>query len=258
MAHGESAAVVLGASMSGLLAARALSRHFQSLTVVERDVLPDAESVRKGVPQSGHAHGLLASGYGVMDAYFPGLMDELEARGACRGDVAGDFLWFQFGRWKLRHRSGLRGITVSRPCLEAAVRRRVQAIPNVTFLEGFDGVGPAFGRGRVRGLVVRPHGSDTKRTLDAHLVVDASGRGSRSPAWLDELGFGRPREVAVRVNVGYATRIFERRSGEFFDSIRWRGGGHAADRNARVCGPGRGRRSLAGDPHGHDGGLPTH
>jgi hypothetical protein len=64
-----------------------------------------------------------------MDQYFPGLMEELEARGAPRGDVVGDFLWFQYGRWKLRHPSGLRGITVSRPCLEGAVRRRVRLLP---------------------------------------------------------------------------------------------------------------------------------
>jgi hypothetical protein len=67
--------------MSGLLAARALSDHFERITVVERDVLPESAEVRKGVPQSAHAHGLLASGYRAMDEYFPGMMDELEARG---------------------------------------------------------------------------------------------------------------------------------------------------------------------------------
>ena len=101
--------------MCGLLATRALSDHFERVTVVERDVLKDGDDARKGVPQAVHAHGLMASGYRVMDAYFPGMMDELEALGAPRGDVVGDFLWFQYGRWKLRHRSGLRGITVSSP-----------------------------------------------------------------------------------------------------------------------------------------------
>jgi 2-polyprenyl-6-methoxyphenol hydroxylase-like FAD-dependent oxidoreductase len=216
-----SSAVVLGASMSGLLVARALSRHFERVTIVERDVLPARGDVRKGVPQSAHAHGLLASGYRVMDRYFPGMMDELEALGAPRGDVVGDFLWFQYGRWKLRHRSGLRGITVSRPCLEAAIRQRVKALPNVTFREGWDGLGPAFdaGRGRVTGLVVRERAQGSQETLDADLVVDASGRGSQSPKWLDELGCGRPAETVVKVDVGYATRTFQRRRGEFFDSI---------------------------------------
>lgn len=132
----DSSAVVLGASISGLLAARALSGYFEHITVVERDALRDGEEVRKGVPQSPHAHGLLASGYRVMDKYFPGMMDELEALGAPRGDVTGDFLWFQYGRWKLRHNSGLRGIAVSRPCLKAAIRHRVKALSNVTFPRG--------------------------------------------------------------------------------------------------------------------------
>src|SRR5215470_4716379 len=160
--------------MGGLLAARALSGHFERVTVIERDVLPAGEVVRKGVPQSGHAHGLLASGYRVMDAYFPGMMDGLEALGAPRGDVVGDFLWFQYGRWKLRHPAGLRGITVSRPCLEAAIRRRVKALANVAFLEGADGLRPAFdaAAGRVTGLVVRRRDQDVEETLDADLVVD--------------------------------------------------------------------------------------
>src|SRR5580765_1559936 len=142
MSNRHGSAVVVGASIGGLLAARALSAHFDQITIVERDRLPEEPVVRKGVPQSAHAHGLLASGYRVMDGYFPGMMDELEALGAPRGDVVGDFLWFQCGRWKLRHHSGLRCITVSRPCLEAAVRRRVQALRNVTVLDGAVGVMP--------------------------------------------------------------------------------------------------------------------
>src|SRR5262249_14239375 len=91
-------AVVLGASMAGLSAARALTNHFERVTIVDRDALNDAAEVRKGVPQGAHAHGLLASGYRVLDEYFPGMMDQLEADGAMRGDVTGDFLWFGFGR----------------------------------------------------------------------------------------------------------------------------------------------------------------
>ena len=214
-------AVVVGASMGGLLAVRALSGHFERITVVERDVLPDSEEARKGVPQSAHAHGLLASGYGIIDAYFPDIMAELEARGAPRGDVVGDFLWFQYGHWKLRHDSGLRGITVSRPCLESAVRQRVKALRNVTFLEGADAVRPTFDGAtrRVTGLVVRPRDRGVEQTLEADLVVDASGRGSQSPKWLEQMGCGRPEEVSVQVNVGYATRTFARKPGEFFGSM---------------------------------------
>src|SRR5262249_44782455 len=207
-------AIVLGASMSGVLAARVLSNHFDRVIIVERDALPGAPEPRKGVPQAAHAHGLLASGYRVMDVYFPGMMDELDAAGAPRGDVVGTVLWFQYGRWKLRHHSGLRGIAVSRPCLETAIRRRVATLPNVTFLEDTSAVRPAFdpGASRVTGLVVRPRSGGAETAIGADLVVDASGRGSQSPRWLEEWGFGRRETLTVKVDVGYATRTFERRS----------------------------------------------
>jgi 2-polyprenyl-6-methoxyphenol hydroxylase-like FAD-dependent oxidoreductase len=55
-------AIVIGASMGGLLAARALTEHYDVVTLVERDELPDADEPRKGVPQGRHTHGLLARG----------------------------------------------------------------------------------------------------------------------------------------------------------------------------------------------------
>ena len=221
MANPYSSAVIVGASMSGLLAARAFSNYFERVTVIERDVLPSSPELRRGVPQSAHAHGLLASGYRVLDTYFPGLIAELEVLGAPTGDVAGSFLWFQYGRWKLRHESGLRGITVSRPCLEYAVRRHVAAHRNVTFLDGTAAVKPRFdaAAARVTGVVVQPRDGTPETTLDADLVVDATGRGSQSPKWLEEWGYGQPPITTVTVNVGYSTRIFERRPGEFFNSM---------------------------------------
>ena len=218
--NGRSAAV-LGASMAGLLTARALSDHFDNVTIVERDQLPFDSANRKGVPQGNHAHGLLASGYRVIDGFFPGLMDELEAGGAPRGDVVGDFLWYQYGHWKLRHQSGLRGITVSRPALESAIRSRVRAIPNVTFLEEYDAEHPAFDAATkaVSGIVAKERNSGAEETIAANLVVDTSGRGSQSPKWLQEWGFDPPPISTVRTDVGYATRVFERKPGDFRDSM---------------------------------------
>ena len=220
MAGHSSSAVILGASMSGLLAARALSGAFNRVTVVERDPLSESPDLRQGVPQAAHAHGLLASGYRIMDAYLPGLMNELESLGASRGDVVGDFLWFQYGRWKLRYNSGLGGIVLSRPFLEAAIRRAVRAIPNVTFLDGTPCVKPVFdpASNRVTGLTVQRRGN-AEEMIEADLVVDASGRGSQSPKWLQDWGFGSPEILQVRVDVGYATRVFERRPGDFFNAM---------------------------------------
>src|SRR5690349_7805128 len=102
MTANRSHAIVLGASMAGLSAARALTNHFGRVTLVERDELGPASVARMGVPQGQHAHGLLPSGYRVLTEYFPGLSEELVADGAIPGDLTGDFLWFQYGGWKLR------------------------------------------------------------------------------------------------------------------------------------------------------------
>ena len=77
MAHLGRHAIVIGASMRGLLAARALADHYKEVTVLERDALPEAHEPRKGVPQGRHAHGLLARGREVLDQFFPGLSDEM-------------------------------------------------------------------------------------------------------------------------------------------------------------------------------------
>ncbi|HYC64761.1 MAG TPA: FAD-dependent oxidoreductase [Reyranellaceae bacterium] len=211
-------AIVLGGSMAGLATARALINHFDRVTLVERDDLPPGTGIRKGVPQSQHAHGLLPSGYRILDDYFPGMMDELVAGGAMRGDLTGDFLWYQYGGWKLRADCGLGAIVVSRPFLERAVRERVVALPKVTLLPGHDVEEPLHDRAarRVTGVRVRNRSTGEVATLEADLAVDALGRGSPSPKWLADWGHGTVAESNVMIDVGYATGVFERRPGDLY------------------------------------------
>src|SRR6266508_4451371 len=75
-------AVVLGASMGGLLAARVLADAYQRVTVVERDLLPETAEHRRGVPQGRHAHLLVPRGAQILDELFPGLLDDLVTGGA--------------------------------------------------------------------------------------------------------------------------------------------------------------------------------
>lgn len=219
MSEGQTHAVVLGASIAGLAAARVLSAFFERVTLIERDRLDETEArreSRKGVPQGSQGHGILTSGYRLLERYFPGLVGELVAAGAQRADTTGDFLWYQFGGWKLRADSGLEGLVVSRPLLDLHVLRRVRALPNVRVLDGHEGLEPILERDRVRGIRVRER--DTKRELaiDADLVLDASGRASRAPKWLSETGFGRVSESLVKVDVGYASAYFERRPDDLY------------------------------------------
>ena len=90
MKHIGQHAIVVGASMGGLLAARALSDFYAVVTVLERDGFPQSDIARKGVPQGRHAHGLLARGRNVIESFFPGWTDEVVASGGVRGDIAGD------------------------------------------------------------------------------------------------------------------------------------------------------------------------
>jgi 2-polyprenyl-6-methoxyphenol hydroxylase-like FAD-dependent oxidoreductase len=220
MATGRRHAIVLGGSMAGLGAVRALVDRFDTVTLVERDALVGCAGSRKGVPQGQHAHGLLPAGYRILSAYFPGMMDELVADGALPGDLTGDFLWFQYGGWKLRADSGLQGIVVSRPHLERKVRERVLALPTLTLLQGHDGEEPVFDKAsrRVTGLRVRDRASGATTVIEADLVVDALGRGSPSPIWLAGWGYGPVEETRVAVDVGYATAVFERRPGDLYGS----------------------------------------
>lgn len=215
-------AIVMGGSMAGLAVARALAPHFGEVTLIERDRLDDdgAGPSRKGVPQGNHGHALLAAGQRILETWFPGLVEELIAHGAVEGDATGDFLWFQFGAWKLREPSGLRGILTTRPALEVGVRGRVRGLANVSLLDGHTVDEPVYdpGSARVTGVRVTSAAGEV-RVLNADLVVDATGRASATPRWLQAWGYAAPDETTVDIDVGYTSTFFERRPGDVRGSI---------------------------------------
>jgi 2-polyprenyl-6-methoxyphenol hydroxylase-like FAD-dependent oxidoreductase len=209
-------AIVIGGSMAGLVTARVLSERFARVSVLDRDALPLMHVPRKGVPQGWHGHGVLASGLRGLTRLFPTLNADLVAAGAIQGDIVGSVRWFQHGRYKARFNSGLEGVLLSRPLLEGIVRRHVLAIPNVDLVAHTHVVGLSAEGSRVTGVRLRrdDHGGGPSRfdaTSLADLVVDASGRASRSPEWLEQLGYERPRVDEVRVGLGYTTRTYVRR-----------------------------------------------
>jgi len=204
-------AVVLGASMAGLLAAKVLSDSYGQVTVIDRDELPEASTHRRGVPHGRHIHGLLARGQQALEELFPGLTAELVAHGVPAGDMQADTRLFFSGHRLRQAPAGLVVLCASRPVLEGRVRARVRALPNVRLVDRCDVVGLATtpDRRRVTGarLLRRADGS-AEEALGADLVVDATGRGARTPAWLEALGYPRPEREQVRVGLGYASRIY--------------------------------------------------
>ncbi|GAT67171.1 FAD-dependent monooxygenase [Planomonospora sp. ID91781] len=210
--HVGNRAVVLGGGMAGLLAARVLSEAYADVLVVDRDTLSGVAGPRRGVPQGRHAHALLARGQQILEELFPGLGDEFAAAGVPAGDLAGDLRWYFNGRRLRPARSGLVSVSATRPVLEARVRARVAALPNVGFLERHAvlSLRSTPGGKRITGVRVAAaeDGAGPGRTLEADLVVDATGRGSRTPAWLEELGHGRPEEERIKVGLAYTTRHY--------------------------------------------------
>ena len=209
--HGQ--AVVIGAGIAGLLAARVLSDHFQRVTVIERDSLSDLPDARKGVPQGRHVHALLIRGQQIVGQLFPGLVHHLIAEGAPAVRLGRDLRWFHFGCWKKNFASDLTSLAVSRPLLELEVRRRVQELSNVTIVDGtvVTRYVADWERARLTGVCIRGRNPQMpEETLHADLVVDASGRGSQTPQRLSELGYVRPQESLVDVDYVYASRVYER------------------------------------------------
>ncbi|MEV4478279.1 FAD-dependent oxidoreductase [Micromonospora coxensis] len=210
-------AVVVGASMGGLLAARALSDAYDEVLLLDRDALPETPTSRRGVPQGRQLHVLLDRGRQVLAELFPGIGAELTARGACPVDLHGEVHWYNDGHRMRRAPSDLIAYGMSRPLLEQVVRERVAALPGVRVLAGHEVTGllTAGDGSRVTGVRVVPGGDDrTEIAIEADLVVDAGGRGSRSPVWLAELGYPTAPEERVEINVTYVTRTYRREPGQ--------------------------------------------
>jgi 2-polyprenyl-6-methoxyphenol hydroxylase-like FAD-dependent oxidoreductase len=200
-------AVVVGASMAGLCAARVAAERFDHVIVVDRDALPEAAAARPHVPQGRQPHLLLVSGARLLEGWFPGIVEELLDRGAVDLDLCADFRWHQAGGVLRRPTSDLRGPAMSRPLLEQVMRRRVADLPHVDVRGGTPIVGltvDASGS-RVTGVRLQDGGA-----LAADLVVDATGRSAHSLAWLGELGFEPPRTSVVRVDTRYVSRAYRR------------------------------------------------
>ena len=206
-------AIVLGAGMAGLLAARVLSEFYDSVSVVERDRLPDYPCHRRGIPQGRHIHNFYSRGLQVLDDLFPGLLKNLARAGAVvvdDGELSNFYV--RSGRYEMKTSgkfadpAALALHMASRPFVEFHLRRRVKALPNVTFLDGHDVVELVTTGDIVNGVRIIRRYNGLLTTLDADLVVDAMGRGARTPALLESLGYQRPSENHVAARYGYVSQ----------------------------------------------------
>jgi 2-polyprenyl-6-methoxyphenol hydroxylase-like FAD-dependent oxidoreductase len=202
-------AIVLGARLAGLLAARTLSDTFDDVLLIERADLPDTAAPRPTVPQGRHGHGLLAGGIEALERLLPGLIAELMANGCQSGDNLRDVSWIFGGRRLAVGDSGVPGLAVARPLLEHAIRRRVLARRGVRIRTGARAVALVIADGRVTGVRIATH-DGAEETVSAALVVDALGRTSPLPELLEAAGYAAPRVEEVALQTNYVSRMYRR------------------------------------------------
>ena len=196
-------AIVIGGSMAGLLTARVLSDYFERVTIFEADTPPDEAVPRKGVPQGNHIHGLLSGGAAVLRKYFPGIHDDLIAAGADYGDPTIKWRMFMGGTWNPRIASGMKSYVMSRPLLEATVRKHTLAIPNIELhtASAVSGYASNDANTIVTGVTLEASGEH----IAADFVADVSGRNSKASEWIKQMGFTPPPRSNIGIDVGYTT-----------------------------------------------------
>jgi 2-polyprenyl-6-methoxyphenol hydroxylase-like FAD-dependent oxidoreductase len=200
-------AVVIGASMAGLLAARALADTYERVTVVERDELPAGAEQRRAIPQGRHVHALLPRGQQELELLLPGITAELIDAGALTYEALSEMYFSVHGHPVARVAMNRDTLLASRPLIEAQVRRRVRDLPGVEIRDRCDVAGLVAAPDRITGVRVLPRADGSaEEVLAADLVVAAGGRAGRLIAWLEGLGYPRPQEDRVAIDLLYASR----------------------------------------------------
>lgn len=207
----EGHAVVVGGSMAGLLAARVLSDGFDTVTVIDRDQMPTSPATRDGVPQARQPHVLLEAGRATLEDLFPGYGEALISAGGLLVDGASDFKYFDEGGYVADGPTRQLMYFASRPLIESILRRRVADLDGVRirsdchFIDYLDDDGGT----NLDGVVIRGDGTEQEK-IRADLVVDATGRTSRTPKWLENNGYASPDLAEVYIDLVYCSILIER------------------------------------------------
>jgi flavin-dependent dehydrogenase len=193
--------VIIGASLAGLFAAAAAVGSGARTLIIERDVLPDEPTPRKGVPQGRQPHVLLHRGMLAAEKLLPGIREDLVRHGAVPFDT-GTMAWLGEYGWLPTWIPGYEMVSATRPLLEHLVRERVRDLEGVRLHEGVR-VTELQRDGRTWHVVC-----EDGTSVRADLVIDASGRSSRLPHWLGKLGVPPTQPLTVDARLGYACRTY--------------------------------------------------
>jgi 2-polyprenyl-6-methoxyphenol hydroxylase-like FAD-dependent oxidoreductase len=206
VAHAGNHAVVVGAGMAGLLAARVLADVFDRVTAVESDPLPDEPVPRRGAPQGHHAHLLQTAGREILEDLLPGFGEKLLSDGGLVIDTLSDLRHYEKGGVLADGSRRLSTYCATRPLIELTVRRCVSEFDSITIRSGCQSLGYLTdGASKdVEGIRLREPTGETA-DLTADLVVDATGRTSSTATWLADHGYARPAVDEVTIDLAYSS-----------------------------------------------------
>lgn len=211
-------AIVIGGSMAGKFAAKALSTSFKEVIILEVGDKWDGKASRKRVPQSDHPHVLLKGGEKAIEELFPTITNELIKAGSIINNFTRDLKWHQFGLWKQPFIGEVHMIQQSRPLLEWHIQKRIDQISNITitYKTLVNGLLVDGKLNKVCGVKVKYLETGMQEEVHADIVVDASGFGSKSMEWLREYEI-EVQEEKVRIDLFYATKMFQLKENEELD-----------------------------------------
>jgi len=195
------------------MTARVLSEYFDQVLAIDRDDIEDRPVVHKSVPQGHHLHAFLQGGLNVVSSLYPSITEELRRLGATRIAMGRNAVWYTpngkaynfTGSVRTPFDSGLEGFCASRGLLEFVIRRRTSAISNIHFEYG-----TAITELICRDTTVVGVRTADSRSIEADLVVDATGRARRARQWLAAIGFSSPDETEIGLDTAYSTANFRR------------------------------------------------
>ncbi|MED2843477.1 FAD/NAD(P)-binding protein [Bacillus toyonensis] len=211
-------AIVIGGSMAGKFAAKALSTSFKEVIILEVGDKWDGKASRKRVPQSDHPHVLLKGGEKAIEELFPTITNELIKAGSIINNFTRDLKWHQFGLWKQPFIGEVHMIQQSRPLLEWHIQKRIDQISNITitYKTLVNGLLVDGKLNKVCGVKVKYLETGMQEEVHADIVIDASGFGSKSMEWLREYEI-EVQEEKVRIDLFYATKMFQLKENEELD-----------------------------------------
>jgi 2-polyprenyl-6-methoxyphenol hydroxylase-like FAD-dependent oxidoreductase len=206
-------AIVIGAGMAGLITARVLADGFEEVLIIDRDTLPDSPAARSGVPQNRHLHAIHGSAQTILDQLFPSYSSMLESAGAVSIDVMKEFDIYLAGDYLAPgHSSGLI-YCASRPLFEYVLRTRVENHSAIECWAGCHFLDYSFDNDGncLNGIIIREEGQSEQELL-GDLVVDATGRMSRTAELLQKHDFPAPQVTKTEIDLSYSSTIVDRPS----------------------------------------------